>query len=439
MDSTDTDRRRQMKPGKQRGSSYIHGSNSKQAHNALVVAPESNLGQDPHFSEYDDKHHASPRASRGGSWLGGFSGVQRRVRDKDDQIVSEFERHIESLAGLLQQEKYEAAEQRKRIGELQQQLLESEEKYNILKRRNDKLQDHLDNDEAALGTQLPDEAILTKFRELMGQIKTWANKFCGGASQALIPTAVSSNGYSKELQYKVHQILPVVKSYEDYLNFLDSRKLRRTFVRGWIGYQVATTILRTPPPQKHPVDPNTDIWIPNPGIRRSIQELEQELLSTGHPIILGDFHHWRALTMSLFAQKYPDIPSEALEFMFEGAQDVLDFVNSDVNGEEATHKLFEHVFKPALELSKLLRRQRASWCVRFPQSNIGEDCLFDPNSMRDKNEDEDEARANNVYTHVWVDMVISPGLFKRGTIDGDRYDVEIVVEKAEVSCANYCE
>lgn len=111
---------------------------------------------------------------------------------------------------------------------------------------------------------------------------------------------------------------------------------------------------------------------------------------------------------------------------------------------ELEHSLCENVFVPAVELSQVLRRQRAHWYSRFPHitsANIplAEEYIeaypFQPDQMRDVDspeEDEDECRQDPCFKAV--EIIIRPGLFKCGNNDGEQYEVESVVEKAQVSC-----
>jgi hypothetical protein len=98
------------------------------------------------------------------------------------------------------------------------------------------------------------------------------------------------------------------------------------------------------------------------------------------------------------------------------------------------------IFADAVKLSQLLRRQRALWYVRFPRpggmwrdvKQIGNvPLMFDPSSMAD--EWSDNMGTDPVFLRQqYVEMVVSPALFKRGNVDGERYDVECPVVAASV-------
>lgn len=106
------------------------------------------------------------------------------------------------------------------------------------------------------------------------------------------------------------------------------------------------------------------------------------------------------------------------------------------------------MYKPALELSRLLRRQRTSWSVHFsatrqqivPGGNTAAihtalRAIFDDGVMKDMDLDEEEIPSSDQYCHKYVEIIVGPALFKSGNIDGEKYDMENVMEKAEVSCA----
>lgn len=91
----------------------------------------------------------------------------------------------------------------------------------------------------------------------------------------------------------------------------------------------------------------------------------------------------------------------------------------------------------AVSLSKTLRCQRALWSVRQVGESASRDkpILFDEEIMEDKHADEnsdgeDIPTANGRH----VEIVVSPGLFKRGNTDGEQFEFESCIERAEVKC-----
>lgn len=109
------------------------------------------------------------------------------------------------------------------------------------------------------------------------------------------------------------------------------------------------------------------------------------------------------------------------------------------------HRLRDNILLPAIELSQTLRRQRACWYVRFPHLMMAETVppseftkpyLFQPSQMKDVDslrEDEGGNHGSESCLKV-IKIVISSGLYKSGNHDGEQYDTEYPVAKAEVSC-----
>jgi hypothetical protein len=109
---------------------------------------------------------------------------------------------------------------------------------------------------------------------------------------------------------------------------------------------------------------------------------------------------------------------------------------------ELKRTLLQNVFVPAVELSQVLRRQRAYWSVQFPHVMATKDLLsdehtqpyiFKPDQMADIDSSDEEADTRGQCLKS-VDIIILPGLYKCGDNDGERYEIESVVEKAQVSC-----
>ncbi|KAI2782815.1 hypothetical protein F4815DRAFT_442803 [Daldinia loculata] len=150
--------------------------------------------------------------------------------------------------------------------------------------------------------------------------------------------------------------------------------------------------------------------------------------------------------MARLAKKYPDFTEE--DFVIENVASVLKVINPLGHDHDPTQRLIENVYKPALELSRLLRRQRASWSVHFsatrqqpvPGGNTAAiptalRAIFDDGVMKDMDLDEEEIPSSDQYCHKYVEIIVDPALFKSGNIDGEQCDMDNVMEKAEVSCA----
>ena len=97
----------------------------------------------------------------------------------------------------------------------------------------------------------------------------------------------------------------------------------------------------------------------------------------------------------------------------------------------------EAILLQAVQLSQTLRCQRASWSIRHPvppqAASRGLPVLLNPLVMEDKHgdDDSDSDEKSPQYQRV-VQIIMSPALFKRGNTDGEQFDVEACVQRAEV-------
>ncbi|KAJ8123971.1 hypothetical protein ONZ43_g199 [Nemania bipapillata] len=377
----------------------------------------------------------------------GSKGTRKKLKkgnpQQDEKATHETIQRLEQeLHSLKQRRDY----QEQQIDDLKAMLREREDKSSKLKRRNEKLQSQIDNDESTLGHQQPDEVVLSQFRSLKGSIKIWASKWFSSTS----PHDIGFDfDWSVDGDFKIVQsILPSVNNKEDFADFFTDVKNRRRFVRGWIGFHVARDIFRTLPAAAN-IRPflqelGSDIWIPTT-LRSQVSDIELAFLNSGDSTTPGEFNQWRSLTMSLLFKKYPGISEETIHLMEERARRALRPIISALSRADRDHakqKLIENVYKPALELSQLMRRQRAVWSVRFLYGGLQSrdernTTLFNERFMNDTEdlEDEDEPKSRDVRWVKRVDIVVTPLLYKSGTIDGKQYDVESVVERAEVFCA----
>jgi hypothetical protein len=99
------------------------------------------------------------------------------------------------------------------------------------------------------------------------------------------------------------------------------------------------------------------------------------------------------------------------------------------------------ILQEAVELSQYIRRQRPCWSVRFPRmpipthEEIAQHKImrqhYDTARMRDRQFDDRKASSDGL-SELLVDFVLSPGLYKRGTLEGDQFDRESIVKKVEV-------
>lgn len=134
-------------------------------------------------------------------------------------------------------------------------------------------------------------------------------------------------------------------------------------------------------------------------------------------------------------------------FLEHQAIHIMDLVGSLTELTEGTTlgQNMVSILEDALALSLLLRHQRASWALRFPQGisrslSHSAPVTLDPSHMKDlygpDDEYDEEEGIADVQCHKQVDIFVTPGLYKQGNMDGEKYDgAPYVVLKAEVICA----
>lgn len=105
----------------------------------------------------------------------------------------------------------------------------------------------------------------------------------------------------------------------------------------------------------------------------------------------------------------------------------------DVSHKNQLQDSLASILTKALEVSGLLRRQRASWCLKFPGS--AERSLSDPQLVMFNDRAMRDVNSSETHKLKTVKIFVTPGLFKTGNMDGKLYEEgESVVTKAEVWC-----
>ena len=162
-----------------------------------------------------------------------------------------------------------------------------------------------------------------------------------------------------------------------------------------------------------------------------------------------DLNDWRALTTKLLSRL--DIPSSTTEAVQKYIESCGRYILAPIAGwtmETNRQKLEDEllgILSGTLKLSQKLRCQRACWSVRHlvtgprvPLSTKQPEQLMmlDARAMRDINGDEydDVAGRGRAIVRRVVEIIISPGLFKRGNTDGQGFDTETCMERSEVKC-----
>lgn len=154
------------------------------------------------------------------------------------------------------------------------------------------------------------------------------------------------------------------------------------------------------------------------------------------------FNDWRAFTAELLGkcsavtQGTKDSKLALPDSVHAAVNDVMDIVypwhktglREDIQKDE--DKLHS-IFMEGVRLSKLLRRQRALWTIRFPLSISASTNIttFDPACMEDERNNEETVEE---LMKRPVEFVVTPALYKRGNSNGERYEKEDARCRAKV-------
>ena len=162
-------------------------------------------------------------------------------------------------------------------------------------------------------------------------------------------------------------------------------------------------------------------------------------------ITYKSFNDWRAYTAELLgkvASIRTEKPAENKQKMIAAAiSEVMQVVKVWLKSEAAedvqvAEEGLRLIFNDAVEFAQTLRRQRVLWSIRFPSVPGGAEfgpLKFDPVLMEDLDE-EDEVDIE-ALKKCGVDLVVTPVLYKRGTMNGEFFDSEKAISQAKVVVA----
>ncbi|KAA8565188.1 hypothetical protein EYC84_010925 [Monilinia fructicola] len=108
---------------------------------------------------------------------------------------------------------------------------------------------------------------------------------------------------------------------------------------------------------------------------------------------------------------------------------LLDFI-CDVQSSEARDQSLKVIINSAIDLSRLLRVQKACFSIMMPMIEDHQRTMFDEESMEDiGGEDEDTLSERE------ISCVTFPGIMKAGDENGERNHLINIVTKMKVLCA----
>ena len=380
----------------------------------------------------------------------------------DDEVVAseEHEMRPEARIRTLQQQlhllKVDNDAQARTIEDLRGDLQIEAENSKKIKESANKMAYAMETKDLYVGRQDSDDAVYSRFQVLIGHIKTWSVPF----AQDCPPSNLE---FSPELVEEFRKVAPAVT---DFTSFLRIPKNMRLFVRGYVSMIIAEMLFRTLPTVTHAGSSAEDIWM-HRKLAYGVHAIENKLFYAGEPILCcvdcaltriaqdrksisaRELHDWRALTATLVS-RLDDGTSKTGEgmekYVTQCSDRIMRVVGNWVAPEDrkALEEDLLTALLQAVKLSQTLRCQRAYWSVRHlgdtihpgPQSGPPNGLVFFNEALMDDKYgegDSDEEGANAPFSKI-VEVFVTPGLFKSGNSDGERFDIETCVERSEVKC-----
>lgn len=326
-----------------------------------------------------------------------------------------------------------------------------------------------------LAHQRTDNEILSPLRQLIAEINDLVQRFPN------VPKSLSAEHiHDNEDVARIFLVLPQLRRIEDLPGHLGGRIQVKQFLRGLVACMAFETVRCHPlqddippgtdkPTPARPAFPDMgtvrhrstivpraashggDNWLSD-DINSSIFTLRDALRpqtpsasATTFRSNISVFHEWRAMTYTLLGERYGDnynewagIVKEYIQARAEAIMRLLQpWVGSNSSGDQHQQSLTS-ILIHALEFSCLLRRQRADWSLKFPETTSGTaeskrlTATFDATRMKDFRSAGGEGQPAS-GTHVQI--FIAPALFKCGNMDGEKYESGyFTAQKAEVWC-----
>ncbi|SLM35202.1 hypothetical protein LPUS_04304 [Lasallia pustulata] len=325
-----------------------------------------------------------------------------------------------------------------RISELQLRLISEMDRNSRIKELANQMQYTIESKELFVGPQSSDDEILSDFRSILDEVRTWSIKFA-------CESPISLDNLPVSVVTAFQRLAPACP---DLRRLLSNRKHRRLFVRGWVSLGLADWLFRCLPSDHHSGSRCEDGWL-DTETAHGVFLVERMLVNADRRTVSHrDLNDWRALTTTLLSRL--DSPSSTTEAVQAYIKSCSRYILTPIAGwtvETNQQKLEDEllgILSGTLKLSQKLRCQRACWSVRhlgaaprvsLPPQQPGPFMVLDARAMRDINGDEyDDVPGRRDTLGRIVDLVIGPGLYKRGNTNGQGFDTETCMERSEVKC-----
>jgi activating signal cointegrator complex subunit 1 len=144
-------------------------------------------------------------------------------------------------------------------------------------------------------------------------------------------------------------------------------------------------------------------------------------------------NHWRSTTLALLrkeaAQKMQKETAAVVEAVVAQVNSILSSI-SDAQSSESRDQSLRALVTSCIDLSRLLRVQKAIFSIIMPSIEGHQKTMFDAESMEDiGGEDEDTLHEREIR------CVTFPGIVKTGDENGESSHLRNIVAKVRVLCA----
>lgn len=144
-------------------------------------------------------------------------------------------------------------------------------------------------------------------------------------------------------------------------------------------------------------------------------------------------NQWRSTTLAILRKEAPQKLKTGTEAVVDAVINqvkvIMDSIG-DVQHTEARDQQLRTLINSAIDLSRLLRVQKAVFSVIMPSIEGYQRTMFDPDTMEDiGGEDEDTLSEREIR------CVTFPGILKLGDENGERTHLQNIVAKIRVLCA----
>jgi hypothetical protein len=184
----------------------------------------------------------------------------RGVRsDHRSQFDERRDRRQHSGSEEVYRLRQELAEKQAYIDSLRNALESEKLTTSKVKLSADKMQLIMDNKDLFVGVQQNDDVIMTKFRNLFGQITTWSKRFRKNDN-------ADFDGLSTQTRLEFERIAPgcltpVPIVGQEQPRLWDSAKMIRMLIQGWVGLVISEKMFRSLSGASAPTSAAWDVWM----------------------------------------------------------------------------------------------------------------------------------------------------------------------------------